>query len=311
MGMSLFDFFSVFDRFRRPANTRDEAFHRVHPRDNFYQSAGFFPMPFAMVTTVNEQGVTSIGPHSLAFPFDIIEQPSMMLISRASSNTSTNLQRGSKAALHFIEYRESWLRPIVALGFPGVEPEEKMKGIPFEMVRTPSAEYAGDPDFPLLMKDAFQVFECELDGEFHYQPGRETDPSGCEKFWCLKVRNILLKETFHERLLAQKEFPSMPISYGFRHNEAGDRRFFFCSHNRPKPVPIPVAKGLEANSIYYTANKLDPEVRFELEACKLLIDAPKALLTVALKGIIREAKKQGVTMVDADFVRQVNAKRRA
>ena len=309
--MSLFDFFSVFDRFRRPANTRDEAFHRVHPRDNFYQSAGFFPMPFAMVTTVNEQGVTSIGPHSLAFPFDIIEQPSMMLISRASSNTSTNLQRGSKAALHFIEYRESWLRPIVALGFPGVEPEEKMKGIPFELVRTPSAEYAGDPDFPLLMKDAFQVFECELDGEFHYQPGRETDPSGCEKFWCLKVRNILLKETFHERLLAQKEFPSMPISYGFRHNEAGDRRFFFCSHNRPKPVPIPVAKGLEANSIYYTANKLDPEVRFELEACKLLIDAPKALLTVALKGIIREAKKQGVTMVDADFVRQVNAKRRA
>ena len=309
--MSLFDFFSVFDRFRRPANTRDEAFHRVHPRDNFYQSAGFFPMPFAMVTTVNEQGVTSIGPHSLAFPFDIIEQPSMMLISRASSNTSTNLQRGSKAALHFIEYRESWLRPIVALGFPGVEPEEKMKGIPFEMVRTPSAEYAGDPDFPLLMKDAFQVFECELDGEFHYQPGRETDPSGCEKFWCLKVRNILLKETFHERLLAQKEFPSMPISYGFRHNEAGDRRFFFCSHNRPKPVPIPVAKGLEANSIYYTANKLDPEVRFELEACKLLIDAPKALLTVALKGIIREAKKQGVSMVDADFVRQVNAKRRA
>lgn len=311
MGISLFDFFSVFDRFRHPTTTRDESFHRVHPKDNFYQSAGFFPMPFALVTTVNEQGVTSIGPHSLAFPFDIIEQPSMMLISRASSNTSTNLQRGSKAALHFIEYKENWLRPIVALGYPGVEPEEKMKGIPFEMVRTPSAEYAGDPEFPLLMKDAFQVFECELDGEFHYQPGRDTDPPGCEKFWCLKVRNILLKETFHERLLAQKEFPSMPLSYGFRHNEAGDRRFFFCSHNRPKPVPIPMAKGLEANSVYYTANKLDPEVRFDLEACKLLIEVPKALLTVALKGVIREAKKQGVTMVDADFIRQVNAKRRA
>jgi hypothetical protein len=35
------------------------------------------------------------------------------------------------------------------------------------------------------------------------------------------------------------------------------------------------------------------------------------LLTVALKGIIREAKKQGVTMVDVDFMREVNAKRRA
>ncbi|MBM4220681.1 MAG: hypothetical protein FJ170_01890 [Gammaproteobacteria bacterium] len=309
--MSLFDLFSLFDRFRRPLSMRNEPFHRVHPKDNFYQSAGFFPMPFALVTTVNAQGFTSIGPHSLAFPFDIIEQPSMMLISRASSNTSTNLQRGSKAALHFVEYRASWLKPIVALGYPGVEPEEKMKDIPFEMVRTSTPEYAGDPDFPLLISDAFEVFECELDGEFRYQPGRETDPSGCEKFWCLKVKNILLKESFHERLLAQKEFPSMPLSYGFRHNEAGDRRFFFCSHNRPKPVPIPMAKGLEANSIYYTANKLDPEVRFELEACKLLIDAPKALLTVALRGIIREAKKQGVTMVDAEFVRQVNAKRRA
>jgi flavin reductase (DIM6/NTAB) family NADH-FMN oxidoreductase RutF len=309
--MSFFDLFSLFDRFRRPLSTRSEPFHRVHPKDNFYQSAGFFPMPFALVTTVNAQGVTSIGPHSLAFPFDIIEQPSMMVISRSSSNTSTNLQRGSKAALHFVEYRESWLKPIVALGYPGTEPEEKMKNIPFEMVRTPTPEYAADPEFPLLISDAFEVFECELDGEFQYQPGRETDPSGCEKFWCLKVKNILLKESFHERLLAQKEFPSIPLSYGFRHNEAGDRRFFFCSHNRPKPVPIPMTEGLKANSIYYTANKLDPEVRFELEACQQLVDAPRALLTVALRGIIREAKKQGVTMVDAEFVRQVNAKRRA
>jgi len=309
--MSFFNLFSAFDRFRRPANTRDEAFHRVHPKDNFYQSSGFFPMPFALVTTVNEHGITSIGPHSLAFPFDIIEQPSMMLISRASSNTSVNLRRGSKAALHFIEYKESWLRPIVALGYPGVEPEEKMKKSPFEMVRTPSAEYAQDAEFPLLMKDAFQVFECELDGEFQYKPGRETDPAGCEEFLCLKVKNILLKETFHERLMAQKEFPSIPLSYGFRHNETGDRRFFFCSHNRPKPVAIPTAKGREAHSIFYTANKLDPEIRFELEACKLLTDVPKVLLTVALKGIIREAKKQGVTMIDADFMREVNAKRRA
>ena len=76
-------------------------------------------------------------------------------------------------------------------------------------------------------------------------------------------------------------------------------------------MAIPTAKGREAHSIFYTANKLDPEIRFELEACKLLTDVPKVLLTVALKGIIREAKKQGVTMIDADFMREVNAKRRA
>jgi flavin reductase (DIM6/NTAB) family NADH-FMN oxidoreductase RutF len=308
--MAFFDLFSRFDRFRRARDTRNEPLQRVHPRDNFYQSASFFPMPFAMVTTINDNGVTSIGPHSLCFPFDIIEQPSMMLISRASSNTSTNLQRGSKAALNFIEYDARWHKAIVALGYPGIAPEEKMRNIPFELAKSPSPEYAQDPDFPLLMKDAFQVYECELGGEFHYQPQRETDPAGCEKFWCLKVKNILVKQSFHQRLLAQQEFPSMTLSYGFRHNEAGDRRFFFTSHNRPKPVPVPAGDGLKVNSIYYAANKLDPEVRFTLDACKTLTQVPRPLLNVALNGIIREARKQGVTMVDEAFVAQVNAKRR-
>lgn len=58
--MSFFDLFSLFDRFRRPRSTRGESFHRVHPKDNFYQSAGFFPMPFALVTTVNGHGVTMV-----------------------------------------------------------------------------------------------------------------------------------------------------------------------------------------------------------------------------------------------------------
>lgn len=268
-------------------------------------------MAFALVTTVNEEGVTSIGPHSLAFPFDLIEAPSMMLISRAGSNTSTNLRNGSKAALHFIEFRKSWLKPIVALGYPGIEPEEKMKDIPFEMVKTPTAELAADPKYPLLMNDAFQVYECELDGEFRYHPHRETDPVGCENFWCLKIKNILLKQSFNERLVGQKQFPSMPISYGFRHNDKGERRFFFTSHNKPFPVPIPTPKGLEYQAIYYKANKIDPEVRFTNEACKMLVDIPNAFLGMALNGIVKEAKAQGVTMVDEEFTRAFNDKRKS
>jgi flavin reductase (DIM6/NTAB) family NADH-FMN oxidoreductase RutF len=108
--MSVFDVFSVFDRFRKPTPVRDEPFVRLHPKDNFYQAAGFFPMPFALITTVNEDGVTSIGPHSLSFPFDLIEEPSMMVVSRAGSNTSANLRNGSKAALHFVELPDFILR---------------------------------------------------------------------------------------------------------------------------------------------------------------------------------------------------------
>jgi len=299
----------MFDGLRRPNKVRGEAWKRLHPKDNFYQSTAFFPMPFALITTVNEDGVTSIGPHSLSFPFDLIEEPSMMVVSRAGSNTATNLRNGSKAALHFIEFKKSWLKPIVALGYPGIEPEEKMKDIPFEMVQTPTEAYKNDPSFPQLINDAFQVFECELDGEFHYQPHRETDAIAAENFLCLKVKNVLLKESFEKRLVEQKEFPNMPISYGFRHNDT-ERRFFFSSHNKPFPVPIPSPKGLEHQAIYYSANKLDPEVRFEEEACKLLTDVPKAFITVALKGIIKEAKAQGVTMIDVEFMNAFNAKRK-
>lgn len=70
--MSLAGFFSMFDGLRKPRSVRGEGWVHHHPRDNFYQSTSFFPMSFAMITTVNEQGVTSIGPHSLTFPFDLI-----------------------------------------------------------------------------------------------------------------------------------------------------------------------------------------------------------------------------------------------
>lgn len=307
--MSLFDLFSLFDGLRRPTAVRGENFKRLRPKDNFYQSASFFPMPFALITTVNEAGVTSIGPHSLCFPFDLIEEPSMMLVTRAGSNTSKNLANGSKAALHFVEFRKQWLKPIVDLGFPGIEPEEKMKDIPFEMVPTKTEEYVDDPKFPLLINDAFQVYECEYNGEFQWHPHRETEPVAAENFCCLSVRNILLKESFEKRLEEQKEFPNMPISYGFRHNETA-RRFFFSSHNRPFPVSLPSPPGLEYGTIYYKANKLDPEVRFTHDACKLLVDVPKAFLGVALKGIIKEAKSQGVTMVDEEFMKVFNEKRK-
>jgi flavin reductase (DIM6/NTAB) family NADH-FMN oxidoreductase RutF len=309
--MALTSLFSLFDGLRRPRNVRDEGYVRHHPRDNFYQSVSFFPMSFAMITTVSKDGVTSIGPHSLTFPFDLIEEPSWMLISRAGSNTTENLKNGSKAAIHFIEFRKSWLAPIVKLGYPGLEPEEKMKDIPFTMVDSPTPEYAADPTFPKLMAEAFEVFECEVDGEWKYQPNRETDPIGCESFWCLKIKNILMKESFDKILAEQKTFPSMPISYGFRHNDAGARRFFFTSHNKPFPVPTPTPEGLEWQPIYYAANKMDPEVRFTEDSVKKLVDIPKPFVKMALNGIVKEAKEQGVTFVDEDFVVAFNEKRNA
>jgi len=44
------------------AELSSNPFESIPLRDNFYQSCAFFPMPFALITTTNENGFTSIGP---------------------------------------------------------------------------------------------------------------------------------------------------------------------------------------------------------------------------------------------------------
>ena len=91
--------------------------------NNWYQSSAYFLSSFAMITTVNEEGITSIGPYQLTFPFGVIERREWIVISRRGSNTSKNLLRNKKCALNFIEYDKSKIPNIVDLGYPGQSPE--------------------------------------------------------------------------------------------------------------------------------------------------------------------------------------------
>jgi flavin reductase (DIM6/NTAB) family NADH-FMN oxidoreductase RutF len=284
-----------------------EPFVNVPVRDNFYQSSSFFPMPFALITTINERGTTSIGPHSLVFPFDISESHSMMLVSRASSNTATNLRRVGKCALNFVEFNRDWLKLIVDLGYPGQTPEEKMKDMPFKLVPTKTKAFADDPDYPLIMQDAFQVYECVMDGTFEYHPSRQAAAPLIENFFALRVENVLLKETFKQKLDNRREFPDMPLSYGFR----GGDEFWFAQHSQPFFFPVPRNKGQAHGQIFYMANKINPEVRFTEDACKQLVNVPTVFLDAVLKGLTEEANKQGVKMIDVDFVKAVEAQRNA
>jgi flavin reductase (DIM6/NTAB) family NADH-FMN oxidoreductase RutF len=287
------------------AKGADEPFVQMHTKDNFYQSVSFFPMTFACITTVNERGTTSIGPHSLIFPFDISEAHSMMLISRASSNTATSLRRVGKCALNFIEFNKDWLKAVVDLGYPGQTPEDKMKDVPFELMKTPDPQFRDDPDFPLLMKDAFQIFECTVDGTFNYEPKREAAAPLVENFFSLKIESVLMKESFKQKLDNRDEFPDMPISYGFR----GGNEFWFTRHSAPFYFPVPRDKGPDHASIWYKANKLDPAVRFTEDACRALTGVPKPFIDVVLDGIVEEAKKRSVSMVGPDFVETINQER--
>ncbi len=283
----------------------EESFVQLHPKDNFYQSVSFFPMPFALITTINERGTTSIGPYSLVFPFEVTEQPSMMLVSRTSSNTATNLRRTGRCALNFIEFDKKWLESVVGLGYPGQTPEEKMKDTPFTLTETPTQNFREDPDYPLIIKEAFQIYECFTDGMFDYKPYRVADALLAESFFVLKIKNILLKESCKRKLDSGHEFPDMPISYGFR----GGDEFWFTRHGEPFRIPVLRKKGRQHQQIYYMANKLDRQVRFNVGECKKLTSVPKPFLSAALQGIIKEAKDQRVTMVDEGFIELVKVNR--
>jgi len=289
----------------KTAASEQESFVQLRPKDNFYQSVSFFPMPFAMITTINERGTTSIGPHSLVFPFDISESHSMMLVSRASSNTATNLRRTGKCALNFIEFNRDWLKTVVDLGYPGQTPEEKMADCPFALERSPHPTLGSDPDYPLIMKDAFQVYECIVDGTFEYHPHREAAPPLIEGFFALRIQNVLLKERFKEKLDSRREFPDMPLSYGFR----GGSEFWFAQHEQPFFIPVPKEKGQKHGQIYYMANKVDPDIRFSEDACIELTGVPQVFLDVIIDGLLAEARAHSVSMIDAAFVKEVEARR--
>jgi flavin reductase (DIM6/NTAB) family NADH-FMN oxidoreductase RutF len=276
----------------------------INIRDNFYQSSSFFPMPFALITSKNEEGITSIGPYSLVFPLDICEEYSMMLVSRSSSNTATNLRRGSKCALNYIEFDQELLKTVVELGYPGVPPEEKMRDIPFELMESPTQSFRDDPDAPLLVKGAFQVFECEVGGTFDYNPHREADHSLVEDYFALRVKNVLMRESFKTKLFERQEFPDMPISYGFR----GGKEFWFTRHGKPFYIPVPDDKGLDQQGIYRIANGLDTDVRFTETACALLTGIPAPFVEAALGVFVNKAKKDNVNEIDAEFVRSAETR---
>ncbi len=57
----------------------------------------------------------------------------------------------------------------------------------------------------------------------------------------------------------------------------------------------------DAEEIKILGDELDPDVEFSMEACESLTAVPKIFRKMALKTIIKGAKKDGVTLVDKDY----------
>ncbi len=272
-------------------------------RDNWYQRSSYLGSTFALITTVDEEGQTNIGPYQLSFPFEVNTGRSWMVISRNTSNTATNVHRTLKCALNFVEYDEATIESILKFGYPGQTTAEKMAYNPFELIDSPTPGRESNEIYPKILADAFQVYECTLDiDRINENPILRDSPSA---HLLLNIDNILVKEKWMGLIDGSgDEMPRIPMTYGFR----GGSTFWFGETQPAYKLPIP-DMGANHELVHYEANRLDDEVRFTMDACRQLTGIPNTFVQNVLRGIIKQAKERGVTNVDEAFVIALNKER--
>ena len=293
--------------------------------DNFYQTSAFFPMPTILIATVDDNGKTTLGAYSLCFPYYIAGKDyyAMILECRNSSNTAQNILKRGKCALNFLEDSHRDFKQTVKLGFPGQTPQEKMKNVDFEFEKG----LAEGENRPLVLKKAYQVFECTWDdtlenafedkakvGQLDGIEGPYRNFNGVtSKFGChfiLKIDKILMKEKFYNAIVdgvKASAFPRVPVDYGYRDSTY----FWYTKFRRPIKCPIPNVQTNSLETVKYAANRSDPDVKFTDEACQMIVKVPRVFLKTVLNGCVKYAKENNIKVIDEKIMKEINDKRRA
>ncbi len=300
------------------------SFKELRIVDNFYQTSSFFPMPTILISTLDEEGNTSIGSYSLCFPYYVAgkEYYAMLLESRNSSNTSQHILNGSKVALNFLPHNKKYFKETVRLGFPGDTSKEKMAELNLHF-EDGHADKENKQPRPKVLQEAFQVFECtwvsELEDGFEckpgslegYEPPYKNFNGITSKFgahFILKIDKIIMKEEYHNSIIngvKTNNFPNIPVDYGYRDNT----HFWYSASKKYIKEPIPSKDGIDISTVRYAADRTDPNITFTDEACKRLARVPRIFLKAALDGCVKWAKEHDVTVIDTPELDIINDKR--
>lgn len=299
------------------------SFKNIRIVDNFYQTSSFFPMPLCLVGTLDEKGeTTSFGAYSLCFPYYIAGKDfyAMVLECRNTSNTAKGLLRHGKCTINFLEYSKKAFKEHVRLGFPGDTPEEKMKDFKFHVEDGQMKEEHPTENFPKVITEALQVFECtwvkeldncendkvqeEYDGPYHNFNGI-TSKYGAH--FILKIDKILLKDKYYDALINgvnKRNFCPLPTNWGYR-----DSINFWCSDYRTPNSEVVPKREVDLTSIKYAANRADDVVKFSDDALQMLVNVPRPFLKLVLKGCVTWAKENNCTLITAKEMKIINDKR--
>ena len=302
------------------------SFENLRIVDNFYQTSLFFPMPTVLISTLNEDGTTNLGPYSLVQPYYVAGKDyyAMLLCCRNSSNTAQNILRNGKCALNFITDEPKYFKEAVKLSWPGDTSAEKMPNCKFKLETSMIEEENPEDKRPQVMTEAMQVIECtwvrELDGADRDLPGQLNGYEGpyhdfngiTSKFgahFILKIDKILMKKRYSDAIIngvKWYDFPNLPVDYGYR-----DSKYFW--YHRKNFMHAELLQMREANldSVRYAADRADDKIKFTDAALKTVLAVPRIFLPLVLKGCVDWAKDNGVELIDAEHMKIINDKRAA
>ena len=299
------------------------SFENLRIVDNFYQTSLYFPMPTVIISTLCEDGSTTLGPYSLVQPYYVAGKDyyAMLLCCRNSSNTAQNILRNGKCALNFIDDNPKSFKEAVKLSWPGDKPSDKMPKCNFRLEKSMIEEETGERR-PMVLTDAIQAIECtwmrELDGAAGDQPGELSgyeppyhDFNGItSKFgahFILRVDKILMKKKYSDAIIngvTAKDFPPLPVDYGYRDS----KNFWFHRKTRMRSELLAIRKQ-SLESVRYAADRADDKVKFTDDALETILNVPRVFLPLVLRGCVDWAKENNVELITAEHMKIINDKR--
>ena len=295
------------------------SFENLRVVDNFYQTSLFFPMPTVVISTLCEDGSTTLGPYSLVQPYYVAGKDfyAMLLSCRNSSNTAQNILRTGKCAINFVDDKPKTFKECVKLSWPGDTPADKMPKCQFKLEKGQA-----EGERPMVVTDAIQVIECswvrELDNAQNDLPGQLNgyeppyhDFNGItSKFgahFILKVDKILMKKKYHDAIIngvTAKDFPNLPVDYGYRDS----KNFWFHRKTRMRAELLPMRQQ-SLESVRYAADRVDDKVKFTDDALQTVLNVPRVFLPLVLKGCVDWAKENNCQLISAKEMQIINDKR--
>ena len=196
-----------------------------------------------------------------------------------------------------------------------------MKNFKFHLSDGMSKNDDPNGDYPKVITEALQVFECswikELDdasddpilddySEFKYHDFNGiTSKFGAH--FILKIDHILMKEKYYNSIIngvTASNFCPIATNWGYR-----DSKNFWCSpYKKPQAVGIP-NREVDLTSLRYAANRVDDKVKFTDDALKMLIKVPRPFLKLVLTGCVKWANENNCTLITKREMAIINDKR--